>query len=449
MLVGHEARRDDRPPGCQSRWAQALFVPGALAITVLVLEVVCRLLRVDFDFKARAFARVPIFYRQPVVPVGPGFLRRPGPARWTGRVIATWLRLMGAADDGYGAEPAVTITYDRLGFRNPEDLHDWGVVVVGDSFTELGFLPYQELFTTRLGRHLRTGVKNLGVSYTGTFTQTFYLREYGRGPHTTDAVVVFFEGNDLTDLVDEHRRMERAREGKGPAEGRSLIENLKPQSSFVIATYRFLNYLRAPRRPPPQLVNAYFTTERDRAPVTLSYRPVAVRELSEPEKTLAAEAIRGWGTTARDLGLRPWLAFMPCKERVLDGHLVGLGGEPLPPFASDIPAFIAALAAENGIRFVDITPRLRALADARRLPFNGVWDSHLNRLGSRTVARSLTEALVVARGRERVPVSTSVAKSLSRRRVTTRRSAGAAPGRAAAGSAPSAPHTSRTPRSSS
>jgi len=58
-----------------------------------VLEVVCRLVRVDFDFKARAFERVPIFYRQPVVPVGPGFLRRPGPARWSGRVIATWLRL--------------------------------------------------------------------------------------------------------------------------------------------------------------------------------------------------------------------------------------------------------------------------------------------------------------------------------------------------------------------
>jgi hypothetical protein len=37
--------------------------------------------------------------------------------------------------------------YDRDGFRNP-DLEDWQVVVIGDSLTEQGYLPEEDLFTS-------------------------------------------------------------------------------------------------------------------------------------------------------------------------------------------------------------------------------------------------------------------------------------------------------------
>src|SRR5688572_25096295 len=192
----HAAAPLPLPPSSGRRWPQLLLVAAAVAGTVLLLEVACRLLGVDFEFKARAFERVPIFYRQPVVPVGDGFFRRPGPATWTGRVLDAGMRAVQRHEGIYAADPVVTIAYDRDGFRNPEDLADWGVAVAGDSFTELGHLPYEELFTTGLARRLGTGVRNLGVSYTGPFTQTFYLRAYGRAPSTSDAVLVFFEGND-------------------------------------------------------------------------------------------------------------------------------------------------------------------------------------------------------------------------------------------------------------
>src|ERR1051325_9802192 len=165
-------------------------------LAILLLEATCRLLGVDFEFKRRAFNEIPIFYRQPVVPVGLAFWRRPGPDLWKGKELDTMYQLNGGVDGRYAAERPVSIAYDADGFRNPEKLADWEIVVVGDSMTELGFLPYKDLFTTRLGRSLGLRVKNLGVSYTGTLTHTAYLLEFGRAASTRDAVLVFYEGND-------------------------------------------------------------------------------------------------------------------------------------------------------------------------------------------------------------------------------------------------------------
>ena len=53
------------------------------------------------------------------------------------------------------------------------------------------------------GERLGVRVKNLGVSGTGGFSHAAYLKHYGVAPSTSDAVLVFFEGNDLKDLVRE------------------------------------------------------------------------------------------------------------------------------------------------------------------------------------------------------------------------------------------------------
>jgi hypothetical protein len=396
----HAAAPLPLPPSSGRRWPQLLLVAAAVAGTVLLLEVACRLLGVDFEFKARAFERVPIFYRQPVVPVGDGFFRRPGPATWTGRVLDAGMRAVQRHEGIYAADPVVTIAYDRDGFRNPEDLADWGVAVAGDSFTELGHLPYEELFTTGLARRLGTGVRNLGVSYTGPFTQTFYLRAYGRAPSTSDAVLVFFEGNDFGDVVKERRRMDEASRAAPRPPARSLVDELEPQSSLLLALSRLIARLGAePAAPPGSVVNAYFVHGGSRSPVTLVYRPGPARELPERTRSLMTEALAAWGTTARELGLRPWLAFMPCKRRVLDGHLVEPTGEPLPPLDSDLPVFIEEAAARGGVRFVNLVPALRAHTEEGRLTYNGVWDTHLNVAGSRAVAETLAGALSAVRGR--------------------------------------------------
>ena len=47
----------------------------------------------------------------------------------------------------------------------------------------------------------------------------------------------------------------------------------------------------------------------------------------------------------------------------------------------------------TGIRFIDLTAALRREADAGRLTYNPIADTHLNRLGSLTVGEALADAL--------------------------------------------------------
>jgi hypothetical protein len=374
--------------------AGPLLALGSVALTVLAIEVGFRLADFDFEFKRRAFARVPIFYRQPVVPVGPGFYRRPGPDGWRGQVIRPWARWNGCLDDVYRDEPERSIAYDSLGFRNPPDLLDWDIVVVGDSFTELGALPDEEIFTTRLGRLLGRRVKNLGVGGTGTYTQAFYLDAWGKASATTDAVLVFFEGNDFLDIVEEVRQREE--HSRGVARLRleqlpSRLDGLPNQRSFLTAAYRWVT-----RTPPTGIVdcsNAFFVSDDTRTPVTLEWAlPPDRRHLTAELRARVADAIDTFAATATRLGLRPWLAFMPCKRRVLDGHLVPAPGHPLPALPPGTPALIAVIAREAGVHFIDLTPALRAEVEAGRLPVE-TWDSHLNALGAERVARTLADAL--------------------------------------------------------
>ena len=113
----------------------------------------------------------PIFFRMPDLPVGDVFFTREGPASWTGKPLTVMLRNHRGTDLAYRDEQEITITYGKDGFRNPDDLNDWDIAITGDSFTESGYLPYEELYTTLLGRTLHKRVKNLGVSDTGNFTQ--------------------------------------------------------------------------------------------------------------------------------------------------------------------------------------------------------------------------------------------------------------------------------------
>lgn len=66
-----------------SRIAGPLLALASAGLTVLALEVGFRAADFDFEFKAHAFNTVPIFYRQPIVPVGPAFFA--GPGRIAGR----------------------------------------------------------------------------------------------------------------------------------------------------------------------------------------------------------------------------------------------------------------------------------------------------------------------------------------------------------------------------
>ncbi len=382
----------------RGRLAALGLAAAALAVSVGVLEVAFRRARFDFDFRHRAFERLPIFYRQPIVPLPNGLFRRPGPDRWEGRVLTPYLRRHGVPEAYLPEEAPITVRYDAGGFRNPVGLDDWTVVVAGDSFTELGHLPDEQLFTTRLGVRLGVRVKNLGVSWTGPFSQTTYLESYGRAPSARHAVLAFFEGNDLDDTYREADLLEaarrRAQAGLPPVVSGTRLDQIVPQSSFVKALWKLVASLG--RSEPALVPNAFFETPGGPVPVTISYAPPEPAALPGPVGLRLAQALEGWARTAQRLGMRPWLLYLPTKHSVLHGHL-RFTAEAEPRFVDwqpgRLPVWIRDLAERRGVAVVDATAELQKEAGAGRLPYMGVGDTHLNALGAEVVARVLAEAL--------------------------------------------------------
>lgn len=367
-----------------------------LALNTLVLfglaEIVCRVAGVDFNLllglkeKSEAF---PIFFRQPDQPSGDVFFTREGPATWTGKPLSVMLRNHRGTDDAYLDEEEITVTYDKNGFRNPPDLADWDIVVTGDSFTESGYLPYEDLYTTMLGKMLHKRVKNLGVSDTGNFTQASYLRAYGRAPSCRSAVMAFFEGNDLDDNVEEIRNLK-----KFHATGERPNREIGRESSLLRTLYHFARDFRKMNFRQRSYANATYLAAGKEVPVTIADAPPAPDKMSAAQRDSLRTAIATWARTCKENKADAFLLYIPCKRRVLHGHLEQGKDYPEPDWQlNDLPAYVAREAAAQGVRCIDATPALVSLAAQGVLTYNPIYDTHLNREGHRVVATVLADAL--------------------------------------------------------
>lgn len=97
------------------------------------------------------------------------------------------------------------VRYDQNGFRNEHDLKSADTVVIGDSFVEGLTVPSEHL-TTSLLAHLRGEVvANLGQSAYGPLEELVVLKRYGLPLRPRTVVWMFFEGNDLGDVIGYQR----------------------------------------------------------------------------------------------------------------------------------------------------------------------------------------------------------------------------------------------------
>lgn len=354
-----------------------------LMLTLLVAEGFFRVIGYDFDRQEQKLSEVPIFFRQPRVPTGDVFFRREGPAVWKGPVLHLGQK--------------VTVHYDKLGFRNPPGLNDWEIVVVGDSFVELGHLPLAKLFTRRLGRRLGVRVKNLGVSKTGPWSQIHYLKTWGKAPSTKHAVIVFFEGNDIKDVALEANALKGFRSG-----GNRSYRRITPQTSLLKAATGLLTSAPElqPERGEDQLArwtnaNLYLPGLEAPSRVFSWYRAPARRHFPPSRSEQLNQAIAAWGAAARGLDLEPWLLYMPCKNRIWHRYLefdpdVSRKIQIWKP--TDLPLYIKELAEAEGIRFLNAVPGLLDATARGQMVFNP-YDSHLSEIGSRVLARAMAEQM--------------------------------------------------------
>ena len=376
-----------------------LFAGGCVSVLISVLalgtaETVCRVMGIDFLAQEANWLKLPPYCRQPKVPSGTVFFRHRGPEVWTGQVLTTGIGLAGwPVPEAYRNEPVLTVRYDATGFRNEDELTDWEVAVAGDSFTELGSVPFDALFTTILGRETGVRVRNLGVSSTGPFTHLSYLEDYGVAPSLKHVVIVFFEGNDMDDLGKEYNALTRYEET-----GERPYRWFEKQTSLLTALGDL--WIRSSRREPLSLdliPVVHFHSAQGVIPVTITQVPPAVEHLTPGDHAELKRFFSEYRAFGQRRGVRTWLAYMPCKGRVLHGRVEAVeahregGGLWIP---TRFPEVIAEGCMRHGIEFIDLTPPLRRAAQERgELVYNSMIDVHLNAKGSMLVGETLVRRL--------------------------------------------------------
>ncbi len=152
------------------------------------------------------------------------------------------------------------------------------------------------------------------------------------------------------------------------------------------------------RVPSPRrlLRDAYFASDHGDVPVSLIYTPPGSAKLTSEQSALLGSTVRSMAESGRRHRIEPWLVYMPCKFRVLHGHLrftEDAEARLRQWQPSDLPAVMARMAAASSVGFIDVTPALEAESARGVLTYNSVADTHLNRHGSAVVAHAIAAAL--------------------------------------------------------
>jgi len=154
---------------------------------------------------------------------------------------------------------------------------------------------------------------------------------------------------------------------------------------------------RALGRPVGKYVTAHFQAQDGATPVTLAYAPPSGRELSTETLSNLEEFFGAYASLAQDRHITAWLAYMPCKERVLYDHLIFSDDAPETVKKwqpSDLPRLIHELCDRYGILWIDLTvPLVNETTRSRRLLYNSMYDTHINAQGSLVVANELARDL--------------------------------------------------------
>jgi len=275
---------------------------------------------------------------------------------------------------------------DRHGFRNPRDRDQVSVIVVGDSFVLNGTVPEAQTFPRRLESQWQRPVANLGHSGWGPADELDALQRIGVSLKPKAAVWMFYEGNDLGDIL-----LRPAQHGRWYdslfltnlyVRGGLLLPRLvRPYTNYWMASGETSGscLLRCSDPPCERMYMANFADSLTAAEEFALERSYDV-------------LTRAQGVAAEN-GIELWLAFAPVKMRVYHG---ACEFEPDSPAArsriNDLPERMATWAAGRNLPFVDLTPPLhRAAASGEAVYYHD--DTHWSELGNTVVADTLRDRM--------------------------------------------------------
>jgi hypothetical protein len=171
--------------------------------------------------------------------------------------------------------------------------------------------------------------------------------------------------------------------------GQRDYREFSKQPSLVRALYKVVERVW-PKQSNP--ITAYFKSSQD-IPVSLNYTPPGRAQLSKETMHHLNYFFKQYDDFGKERQITVWLAYMPCKERVLHGQ-VEFSASAAEKFKNwqptDLPEVISGLCDQYGIKFIDLTPALiRETSHNKQLLYNSIYDTHLNSHGSLVVGQEL------------------------------------------------------------
>ena len=304
------------------------------------------------------------------------------------------------------------VAADEIGFGNPPGRYEaqaaFDLVAIGDSFTWPCAVAPADAWPVRLGAELNRTIYNLGLGGTGPYEYLQLLKRFGLPKSPRAVILNVYEGNDLLNLADHVAyRSGTAHDdaNDGDAGKTSVLWCRSYGWNFLAGSYLYLRDNARKNRLKGRVdyrfvVGAvpFNNGQAGRDEIVVARQAVA----GEIAYDLFDEPLREYKRLAQERGFLPVLAYVPSAATAYAPATFRdpAVGDVLARFSADQREHLRQLAQELGLRFVDLTPVLQAVA-AREpaAPDNLLYfpgNIHLTPRGHAEVARALAAALAGA-----------------------------------------------------
>jgi SGNH hydrolase-like domain, acetyltransferase AlgX len=279
------------------------------------------------------------------------------------------------------------VKYDQNGFRNDLDLKTADMIVIGDSFVEDIPTPTAQLMTSLLAHRRSETVANLGQIAYGPQQELIVLKRYGLPLKPHIVVWMFFEGNDLTDVVHYRTAMQNQR---------SLWQDFQ-RRSFTVCVLKLVKhrFFTTDERP-PGVRRAGVVQGAGKTPTVYFLNPSA--PLSGQDLDALDETTRIIATSHKlcaAQGARLVFVFIPDKFRVFH-NLCSFpeASECRNWTVNDLPERMrrAVTSIASDIGYLDLTSHFAEAVKKGQLPYYAD-DAHWSPEGHRVAADEINDYL--------------------------------------------------------
>jgi hypothetical protein len=203
------------------------------------------------------------------------------------------------------------VNYDRNGFRNDLDLNSADLAVIGDSFVEETTISTAQLMTSRLAHLENKVVANLGQYGYGPLEEMAVLKRYALPLYPRTVLWMFYEGNDLKDVI--HYRNVTAESHKRPGYWAGFRERSFTSNALAQIYFRLRPALR-----PSGIRHSGVMKNSDGNDLTVyflySSPPFSNEDLGAIDET--TRTIAAASKLCEGQGVRLIVVFIPTKFRV-------------------------------------------------------------------------------------------------------------------------------------